>query len=55
MLSEDIPTTYFSDNMELKGNTVTAFKTLLGKIAYQRFKKRLSFRKKMKYSVFCAG
>lgn len=46
MLSENIPTIYFFDNVELKGNTVMAFKTLVGKIAYQRFKKRLSFRKK---------
>lgn len=39
MLSENIPTIYFFDNVELKGNTVMAFKTLVGKIAYQRFKK----------------
>lgn len=39
MLSEDIPITHFPDNVELKGNIFMAFKTLLGKIAHQRFKK----------------
>lgn len=39
MLSEDIPTIHFCDYMELKGNTFMAFKTLLGKIAHERFKK----------------
>ena len=48
MLSKDISTIRFSDNMELKGNTLMAFKTLLGKIAHQRFKEDVSFRKKMK-------